>query len=122
MLATAGAGDGQPIRCDSAGVQQASGDDACVFNDNQHRSAVVERPSSCTATSASPRYKSHLQRDPDRSYFLTAGGKGEAQTAKSASPRCNVHLQRNLRMRPELSARQACAFRMEHLLAGNDVY
>ncbi len=78
MLVTAGAGDDQAICCDSAGVQQASGDGAGMPNDNQHRDAVVERQSSCTVTSAYPRYESHLQRGLDRSYFSAASVQGEA--------------------------------------------
>ena len=32
-----GDGDGQAISCDAVGDLQASGDDPCMFNDNQHR-------------------------------------------------------------------------------------
>ena len=41
-----GDGDGQAISCDAVGDLQASGTDACVFNDNQQHDPLVERPSS----------------------------------------------------------------------------
>jgi hypothetical protein len=46
ILIVAGAGDGQAISCDAVGDLQASGTDACVFNDNQQHDPLVERPSS----------------------------------------------------------------------------
>ena len=99
---TAGAGDVQPSCCDAVGDLQASGDGACMFNDNQVHDPGVERPSIQTATHACLQPERHLQRDPSRSCLPCAGVQGEAQTAKSASPPCDVHLQRNLKVRHEL--------------------
>ncbi len=109
MLVIVGAGDGLAIRCDES-------------HQRQHHDSGVERPSIQTATQVCLPPERHLQRGPSSSCSSCACRKDEVQTAKSASPRCDVHLQRNFRMQPEHSAWQACAFRMEHLLAGNYVY